>query len=119
MSTAQALKGKNARQWRSDLLAWYVIRYSASLWKDNDTRALSVKFKYRRETGKAGKCLSLPLPLTLDYVLLQNTLQSTPRIPNLKNQSKIVSNIIRFEHISAMRLAIKRRKIPKEATLRQ
>jgi hypothetical protein len=119
MSTAQVLGGKHVRQWRTVQRAWYVIRYSAALRKDKENLALSVIYKYKTETGKAGKCLSLLLPLTLDYVLLQHILQSTPRIPNTKNQSKIVSIIIRLEHISAMRLAIKRRKIPKEATLQQ
>ena len=117
MSTAQALEGKHAH-WHSDQPACYVIRYSAPLWKDKENRALSVIYKYKTEAGKASKCLSLPLPLILDYVLLQHTLKSTPRIPKLKNQSNNVS-IIGFEHIPAMRLAIKRRKIPKEATLQQ
>jgi len=30
----------------------------------------------------------LSLPLTLDYVLLQHTLQSTPRIPNIKKSEQ-------------------------------
>ena len=71
-------------------------------------------YKYKKEKRKTGKCLALSLPLTLNYVLLQHTLQSTPRITNLKNQSKIVSNIIRFEHTPAMRLAIKRKKYRKK-----
>jgi len=70
MSTAQALEGSHARQWSSDQPAWYIIRYSPSLWKDKENRALSViyKYLYKTETRKASKCLSLPL--TFDYVLL-------------------------------------------------
>jgi hypothetical protein len=60
MSTAQTLESKHAGQWRSDQPAWYVIRYSASLCKDKENRALSVIYKHKTETGKACKYLSLP-----------------------------------------------------------
>jgi len=55
MSSVQSLEGKYAGGWRSDQPTWYVIRYSVSLWKDKENRALSLINKYKTETGKAGK----------------------------------------------------------------